>query len=432
MADKRTFFAWLERALPERQILIRDGGRIRDFVIRPWHQLAALGVVLACVLWSVVASLAYMHGRDEMAAREREIARESQDLEGVRASYAQAFESIDEFQKVFTKVTCEINDIQNSLLHVADRSLAFGHKSGAEPTKDVAPQGCGAAITALPGGRSESVAAVPLAGGDTQRVVGSLTATVPRSGELRERVARLAQGLEALKQSHGAFLRRSADIAAQRVGALEHVLARAGVDANRLGVGSEVAAATRGGRTRRFGTGGPFVPRSKVKEKSLPAGFDPVALFNDHADRLDNLIEALRYLPLEAPLEGYEVTSAFGSRSDPFNEMTAFHEGIDLGAPTGSPAMATGDGHVVWAGWREGYGNVVEIDHGHGVHTRYAHLSRVLVRVGEKVERGRPIGLVGSTGRSTGPHLHYEVRLYGHAVDPMKFIKAGQDVLKRQ
>jgi murein DD-endopeptidase MepM/ murein hydrolase activator NlpD len=161
-------------------------------------------------------------------------------------------------------------------------------------------------------------------------------------------------------------------------------------------------------------------------------GFDPIALFNSHADRLDNLIIAMRSLPLSEPLEDYEITSPFGSRDDPFNEQSAFHEGVDFGAPLNSPVMATGDGVVTWAGWRDKYGIMVEIDHGRGLSTRYAHLGRTLVHTGDHVSRGRPIGLLGNTGRSTGPHLHYEVRVNDQATDPMKFITAGRDVLKNE
>jgi murein DD-endopeptidase MepM/ murein hydrolase activator NlpD len=112
--------------------------------------------------------------------------------------------------------------------------------------------------------------------------------------------------------------------------------------------------------------------------------------------------------------------------------MTGIHEGLDLGAPIGTPVEATGDGQVVWAGWRDRYGNLVEIDHGNGVHTRYGHLSKVMVSVGARINRGAVIGLVGETGRTTGPHLHYEVRMGDQATNPMKFIAAGQHVLKTQ
>jgi murein DD-endopeptidase MepM/ murein hydrolase activator NlpD len=158
----------------------------------------------------------------------------------------------------------------------------------------------------------------------------------------------------------------------------------------------------------------------------------PVTLFNSHADRLDNLTAAIKTLPLGEPLTDYEVTSPFGVRNDPINTMSGIHEGVDLGAATGTPVMATGDGQVVWASWRDRYGILVEIEHEMGIRTRYAHLSKTLVTVGQRVSRGTPIGLVGETGRTTGPHLHYEVRMGEQATNPMKFIMAGQNVFKGQ
>jgi murein DD-endopeptidase MepM/ murein hydrolase activator NlpD len=157
-----------------------------------------------------------------------------------------------------------------------------------------------------------------------------------------------------------------------------------------------------------------------------------VALFNNRAERLDTLSMLLRGLPLGEPLADYEITSPFGPRRDPINGQTGFHEGVDLGAPVGTPVVATGDGQVDWAGWRDRYGQLVEVDHGWGLRTRYAHLSKIMVHAGERVRRGTPVGLLGETGRTTGPHLHYEVRVNEQPTNPMKFITAGHDVLNDQ
>ena len=128
--------------------------------------------------------------------------------------------------------------------------------------------------------------------------------------------------------------------------------------------------------------------------------------------------------PLPAvPLAG-RVTSGFGPRSDPFTGEPSTHLGVDVGAPEGTPIRAPAPGVVVRAGPRGGYGNAVEIDHGDGVVTVYGHASEILVSTGEKVEAGREIARVGSTGRSTGPHLHFEVRVAGRAVDPRRALNA--------
>lgn len=122
---------------------------------------------------------------------------------------------------------------------------------------------------------------------------------------------------------------------------------------------------------------------------------------------------------------GAQVTSGFGSRADPFHGKKSRHAGIDIASPTGTPIYATADAYVGRAQPVGNYGNLVELNHGGGYQTRYAHMHRILVRSGQYVRKGTVIGLVGSTGRSTGPHLHYEVRYNGVAIDPSPFMRGG-------
>ena len=133
----------------------------------------------------------------------------------------------------------------------------------------------------------------------------------------------------------------------------------------------------------------------------------------------------VRKLPFSNPAPQSDITSQFGNRMDPFLGRLALHAGIDFRVATGTSVRSTAPGKVVVAGRNGGYGNMVEIDHGNGVSTRYGHLSTILVNVGDVVKAGEAIARSGSTGRSTGPHLHYEVRLHGDAVDPMRFLNAG-------
>ena len=126
----------------------------------------------------------------------------------------------------------------------------------------------------------------------------------------------------------------------------------------------------------------------------------------------------------------FSISSPFGYRKDPFNGQAALHEGIDLQAPRHTPVMATAPGRVVFAGKHSSYGLLVEIDHGNDIHTRYAHLDRIAVAVGDKVAFRQVIGLLGSTGRASGPHLHYEVLVDGRPHDPLNFLKAASNVRK--
>lgn len=127
-------------------------------------------------------------------------------------------------------------------------------------------------------------------------------------------------------------------------------------------------------------------------------------------------------LPSRRPVDTMSLTSSFGNRSDPFTGRRARHNGIDIPGPVGTPIYATADGQVGRAQRLGGYGNYIEIEHGHALQTRYGHLSQILVEPGQRVRRGDLIALMGSTGRSTGPHLHYEVRIAGAPVNPIPFI----------
>ncbi len=171
--------------------------------------------------------------------------------------------------------------------------------------------------------------------------------------------------------------------------------------------------------------GGPFIP---VKPPRAGASDFDRQLYRVNIARaeINRYRHTLIAVPVRKPLPGdLEVSSGFGVRRDPFLGRPAMHTGLDLRGDIGEPVRATADGKVEIAGWDGGYGNMVEIDHGHGLSTRFGHLSKIEVKVGQKVHIGDVIGRIGSTGRSTGPHLHYETRINGEPVDPQKFLRAG-------
>jgi murein DD-endopeptidase MepM/ murein hydrolase activator NlpD len=183
---------------------------------------------------------------------------------------------------------------------------------------------------------------------------------------------------------------------------VERVLASAGIDVGRLFSQYGV----------RTGEGGPFIP--------APRGARPDTAMS--AEELAALGRLAKALPVSAPLRSYRIGSGFGVRGDPINRRASFHSGMDLLAPYRSPVYATAPGVVTFSGFRRDYGRIVEIDHGHGITTRYAHLHRTTASVGQRVSTGTQIGLLGSSGRTTGPHVHYEVLVNGEPQDPAKFI----------
>jgi len=166
--------------------------------------------------------------------------------------------------------------------------------------------------------------------------------------------------------------------------------------------------------------GGPYLePESATEFETSISDLDGAL------DRLERVKSLALELPFANPAPNRKITSSFGNRMDPFFGRLAMHAGIDFRQKTGSDVKATGAGVVIHAGTSGGYGIMVEIDHGNGITTRYGHLSKLLVKEGDTVQAGDIIALSGSTGRSTGPHLHYEVRRNGNAVDPMRFLNAG-------
>jgi murein DD-endopeptidase MepM/ murein hydrolase activator NlpD len=171
------------------------------------------------------------------------------------------------------------------------------------------------------------------------------------------------------------------------------------------------------------GRGGPFDGSADPTFKQLFTSWK----------KLDNLASGAIAVPSDKPVKTAAFTSGYGVRSDPFRGGAAMHAGIDLAGPHGTPIYATADGVVTTAKWNSGgYGNLIKVDHGRGIETRYGHLAQMLVRDGQQVKRGQLIGRMGSTGRSTGNHLHYEVRIDGRAVNPIPFMKSTDYLVAMQ
>jgi murein DD-endopeptidase MepM/ murein hydrolase activator NlpD len=187
-----------------------------------------------------------------------------------------------------------------------------------------------------------------------------------------------------------------------------------------LGLGAAARSATEG-------TGGPFVPyRLASAATPFERQVHRIAIARAQADKLARTIATV---PLRPPVTGeLDPSSGYGVRIDPFLNRPAMHTGIDFRGNPGEPVHATASGTVTAAGWSGGYGRMVEIEHENGISTRYGHLSEIDVKVGQTIKIGQVVGRLGSTGRSTGPHLHYETRIDGEAVDPNRFLNAGVKV----
>ncbi|HEX7872061.1 MAG TPA: M23 family metallopeptidase [Sphingobium sp.] len=234
------------------------------------------------------------------------------------------------------------------------------------------------------------------------RKIGALTGSA-RLAMLRERQQRFARAL--------------GDAAHARLAEVEAAIREVGLNPRQL--------AGRG--AARTGVGGPFIPASHAVAIREDTRLRSLAAL---LDRLATMEAALGVLPSGRPTMSPILTSSYGYRRDPFNGLAAFHAGLDFPGAYGQPILAASEGRISFVGQRSGYGNCVEVDHGHGIMTRYAHLSGFVARPGQIVTRGQQIARMGSTGRSTGTHLHFEVRVNGAAVDPRPFLEARNHVLE--
>src|SRR5215831_692691 len=232
-------------------------------------------------------------------------------------------------------------------------------------------------------------------------------------GNVESALTRLAAALDRVETEQSAALQsieQGYDFMARRI---RGVLAELGIDAGRSAPTTEAGA-----------TGGPFVAaRLRSDSSAFERQLHRIGLARAHVDQLNR---TLGNIPVRRPVTGeIDASSGFGMRIDPFLKSPAMHTGLDMRGEPGDPVRATANGTVTFAGWQGGYGNMIEIDHGNGVATRYGHLSSIDTELGKTVKTGQVIGKVGTTGRSTGPHLHYETRIDGEAVDPQRFLRAG-------
>ena len=248
---------------------------------------------------------------------------------------------------------------------------------------------------------------------ESRKPAGAATTGAAKAKGLEAILARVQASLDRVENTQVAALNSMEENFDAKARRIRGVLADLGMDA-----GKAHSVMLSGG------TGGPFIP---LKPRNDAGNFErQLYRINVARAQVDSLNRTLVNVPVRKPLAGeIDTTSAFGVRMDPFQGGPAMHTGLDFRGSTGEPIRATAAGKVTQAGWAGGYGKMVEIDHGNGFATRYGHMSEIDVTVGQSIRLGQVVGRVGSTGRSTGPQLHYETRVDGDAVDPQKFLRAG-------
>ncbi len=451
---------WLQRFFPERQIILLTEERMRTLRLTTMRQAIMASLVTVIGGWLFVSSGLVVSHSDRIRAKNIEV-------KDARSVYEQLVAQLTVYKRRIDEITEEINENNERMVSLADRQVSLVDLKSTEGAL------ASAARERKPDGRSSSRAGllasdpqqIEVAIGrvelerfrvseareelqtqlenlksdmtDVTQVHGNTEFINPKTLELRElvierdlaaderdgllqRVSALEDQLRDMESTQLLLFSRFSEVAEEKIGQIEASLSGTGLKVDDLLTSRRSAS----------GSGGPFIPLDSVPGDEGPL-HDSLLSLNFQVERLTELQNLASVMPLEKPLKKYWITSGFGVRKDPFNGNYARHMGLDFGAPYKSPVLSPGEGKVIYAGWRGLYGRMVEIDHGMGLISRYGHMAKVSVEKGEYIDRGNEIGLLGNSGRSTGPHLHFEVLYNGKQLNPLKFIRAGSDVLKQ-
>ena len=466
---------WGARLFPERQILIRTEGRISYMTLTRRAQVAAAtGAFLSVVVVGVLVAR-YVHYGHVISAKQAQVAKAElsnqelrHQLSELQAQLATASAEIDGTQYRLDVIGSEYGTLQGSLTDteqalkgvadaraqlIAERddllSQLQSAQDDANSKADIAAQlaqnlaknktelsqteaqrrTLNARIQQLEKdvqASNERASAFKAAFDNTQTKLQQISSEREHLMAERERLAAERDALKQKLQSVEARISKADTNTSESVAALPTPSREKvnGVFGNlesmvaATGLNVENFIARLGGPAK--GEGGPYIALGAPNQVSA----------QDQAAREETLRKLLKTLPLASPLGQYQLESTFGARVDPINHRQGFHPGVDLAAAFRSPVYSTAPGVVTFAGPRDTYGKFVEIDHGNGIVTHYAHLHRVTVSRGQRVGAHQEVGELGSTGRSTGPHLHYEVVVDGEPLDPEKFLEVGKSVVQ--
>ncbi|MBB4267404.1 peptidoglycan DD-metalloendopeptidase family protein [Roseospira visakhapatnamensis] len=426
--------AWrraLRRAFPERHVMVRaDTGGFRSWTLGSVFQatVAGVAVILLGVFTYGVATAVWVDALID--AKNAEVSH-------AEDNYKQLLAEVALYRDQVAVVTRGLEDnhavLARYMDHVDPEAAEAGTPAGPSTTEDTlaeagrARDALLAQLATMEEGMAELSEAHQLLSQfdnfelEMRKMVLQRDLALDENKALTDRVGDLEGLVIEMETAQAALLEHFGSVAQTRIADLETTLSDAGLDVEHL---LEQALANTDGQ------GGPFVPAG-LPMLDRAAFKDTVVSLNHHVDRLGALKGLTDQLPLTRPVvSGYRVSSPFGVRQDPINGRMARHEGIDYAAASGTPVLAPAAGKVVYVGWRRGYGRTIEISHGLGLTTRYGHLSAATVSAGDLVTRGQQVGRIGNTGRSTGSHLHYEIRVNGHPRNPARFIEAGKHVFQ--
>lgn len=414
---------------PQHVLILASGDRLRHMVIRPWMTAAAI-CFIALFTIGYLAATTYLVLRDDLIgaamARQARIQHDYEDrISALRAQLDRITSRQLLDQQVVEQKVEKLLEQQTALFSRHGKLGNLMERAGEQGLTVDGPQPANAfqpPVKDKQAGLSGGLKAIDrLLSTDPHAAArSSASAFAPAGESVADRADRVFSkvtlSLKAIEQEQFARIHELTANADRKADAMAAIMRRTGVALPAQdSVGSSGST-----ESTKSGLGGPFV--EPIGLNAFDASLDRL---DTALNRLDTVRQTAKELPFANPAPGRDITSPFGNRIDPFLGRLALHAGIDFQADVGTAVRATGSGKVVSAGYSGGYGNMVEIDHGQGITTRFGHLSGILVSVGDQVEAGDVIGRAGSTGRSTGPHIHYEVRRNGDAIDPMRFLNAG-------
>jgi len=385
---------------PERQIYLRSGGEVKYYVFGTKIQMAIVSGLALVAAWCLFTMFNLIWGYNPMRAPSQEIKR-------VEARYQRL---LADSQAKESNARLMLNEQRQNFEQMA-KSFEEKHKTISQILKqETSPS--------LPSADNQYA---------SNRVLMSPTIrdAAPRSARTTIiQTANLDTGMDIDRSLSNLDLTQNAILASAEIDTLDRIeRGRAIIKATDLSVDTVL-------RESPFGKGGLFVDLGEDINLAAEGDFGSrVASIKARVAEAEALDSALNSLPFGHPVgvQTYR-TSAYGLRKDPFTKRPTFHEGLDFGGQRETPIVATADGTVIFSGRNGGYGKSIEIDHGHGFITRYGHMNKLNVKRGQVVKKGDKIGGMGSTGRSTATHLHYEVHFQGRVYDPDKFLKAGHYV----
>jgi len=443
------FVAWLRRRFPERLVFIRTRGETRTITLTTTRQILLSSVMLGVLGWTVYAS-GMQVAHEAVLALKREQVQEARaahdEILAEVASYREKIETITtELQKTYARLktfSAEGADLQREVAVLEKRLDASGRSDAAKQRDRNQLDGLlskqekleierhrvehererlQAQLTEIDT-RMRRVADTGKVDTDTlelrQAVLQRDMAILQRDKLVAEN-KHLGERLLKIQGAQKQILEQVSSLADGGIEQIEKTLKKTGLNVEQL-LGKQEAS-----------RGGPYIP-ADLPDLGREDLNTAMKALSEQIDRWDGLSRLMESLPLGYPIKSPRITSGFGYRRDPFTGTLAMHSGIDFRGEQGDVALATAPGTVVAVGDRGNYGNVVDIDHGMGFVTRYAHLEKPLVKVGDEVQTGAKVGLVGNTGRSTGRHLHYEVRYNGQPYNPKELIRVKRYVQKSQ